>query len=234
MTCVFGQVEGPHGNNEFTPEAQIVGVTFMGICFDNDPMTTDKILQFMSQMMAVKSEEIPAPSEEILPVDQIVQTHASISKRFTDGRSFEDLIEGLNSERIDPMNSPFLKLDVVHWPGRGHFSLRNRRLCCLKLHQRHVHPKVVKIRVRIFPLNAGFVQLMEANPMYEAFMRAYDTRDRGRSVNIRGGEHFRWQTPPADRQRREPKRPLIGDAALNQAAKHLRKASAEASPPCVF
>ena len=51
---------------------------------------------------------------------------SSIASCFKDGRTFEDLIDDLATGRVEPLSAPFLKLDVVDWPGRGYFSIANR------------------------------------------------------------------------------------------------------------
>ena len=73
-----------------------------------------------------------ASREGIVTVARVFQTHDCISGHFTDGRLFCDLINALDFGKVDPMTSPFLKLDVFDWPGKGFFSIRNRRLFCLK------------------------------------------------------------------------------------------------------
>eukprot|EP00435_Cladocopium_sp_Y103_P044200 s611_g12.t1 len=61
-------------------------------------------------------------------------TQAGISRRFQDGRPLETMISDLDMGTLDPCR---LKLEVVEWRGRF-YNNDNRRLYCLKEHQRHV------------------------------------------------------------------------------------------------
>merc|ERR1712224_916960 len=111
---------------------------------------------------------------EVVTIDSVLQTHNDISGQFGNGKGFDELVIQLDNGFIDPLAVPFLKLDVFEWPGRGLYSINNRRLYCLKVHQDHMRPfnHTVRINVRIYPLPQGFADLM-AHPAYEKFMRSY-------------------------------------------------------------
>jgi hypothetical protein len=137
-------------------------------------------------------DSICPPYERDLEVDSIFQTHDGVSGKFSDARTFDDLIKGLGEGRIDRISQPFLKLDVVEWLGKCFFSINNRRLVCLKLHQRNLRRQrptsaSVRIGVQAFPLPLHFCKLREAHPMYLKFMRAYSTRSNGTRVFVRMG-----------------------------------------------
>lgn len=185
-----------------------------------DPFTFDKMLDILrSRYLHVKEEPgasgAMAPGclatnqsyVEIVDVDNVLQTHGSISSQFRDGRCFDLLIGDLDAGRIDPLSTPFLKLDVVSWPGVGFMSLHNRRLFCLKRHQDNVRQQQgnVKIRLLVFPLPEPFIELMKVDWVYQKFLRSYDTQDGGQSVKVRHGhgrpwEVHRWPSPPSRRQ----------------------------------
>eukprot|EP00440_Ansanella_granifera_P029811 gb/GFBE01032381.1/.p1 GENE.gb/GFBE01032381.1/~~gb/GFBE01032381.1/.p1 ORF type:complete len:399 (+),score=69.02 gb/GFBE01032381.1/:1-1197(+) len=173
-------------------QARIISATFQGVSSENDPLTTDKILEIISkhhQISCVKEEldvELPKPYETSMSVKDIVHTQASVSRKFTDGKTFDQLLNDLRTRQVDPLSAPFLKLDVFHWPKVGYFSIANRRLLCLRQFQAERTEDVI-IRVTVFPLPEAFVQLMESDPMYKKFLRAYDTYDEGQTVRVRGG-----------------------------------------------
>ena len=70
-----------------------------------------------------------------LKVADLRYTHDSIAGRFRDGRLYSQTIRELDSGHIDPLRHDNFLLIVVHWPGRGYFSLNNRRVHCLKLEE---------------------------------------------------------------------------------------------------
>merc|ERR1712232_124122 len=90
---------------------------------------------------------------------------------------------------IDPLKALFLKLDVVKWPGVGYYSPHNRRLYCLKEHQKHVRASKgnVKIRATVWELPVAFVNAVNSHRVYNKFLRAYSTRNDGESVRLRRG-----------------------------------------------
>ena len=42
-----------------------VGVTCMGVCYNNDPLTTENMLTLLSEMMVVKPESVPAATSKV-------------------------------------------------------------------------------------------------------------------------------------------------------------------------
>ena len=90
------------------------------------------------------------------------------------------------SGQIDPLQSPFFKLNVAFWPQRGHISLDNRRLGCLKEHQAHVRQqgrKAICICARVFGLPSTFASLAN-DPDFLKLMEHYDGGD-GREISLR-------------------------------------------------
>eukprot|EP00747_Dinoflagellata_sp_TGD_P180430 gnl/TRDRNA2_/TRDRNA2_32883_c1_seq1.p1 gnl/TRDRNA2_/TRDRNA2_32883_c1~~gnl/TRDRNA2_/TRDRNA2_32883_c1_seq1.p1 ORF type:complete len:248 (-),score=25.84 gnl/TRDRNA2_/TRDRNA2_32883_c1_seq1:126-812(-) len=129
-----------------------------------------------------------------LTVDEVRYTHADVSSLFKDGRSIESLVDELCSSSIDPLQAKFLELDVVHWgsPGNMHYwTLRNRRLHCLKEYQRRLRLRSqgssdqVKIRAYVLPL--------EHRAVYAKFAECYSTKDSGLSVVVRTSSRARRQ-----------------------------------------
>ena len=90
--------------------------------------------------------------ERVVPVNEVLYTQQRISRSFSDGRKFDDLIAGLDSWEIDPGTVAFLQLDAFEYEdARGQLcihSLENRRLFCLKQHQQNVQPWTVNIRLQ--------------------------------------------------------------------------------------
>ena len=72
------------------------------------------------------------------PVDEIRYSQQSISGKFTCGRTLKNLIMLLDQgdPECDPYKADFLVLDAIRISG-VHFALDNRRLFCLKQHQKH-------------------------------------------------------------------------------------------------
>ena len=73
--------------------------------------------------------------QTILPVE-LRFSQRSISGTFRDGRTLRMLVDDLKSRRVDPMKDPRMRLNVFRWPGRGDFSVDNRRLSCLQVEGR--------------------------------------------------------------------------------------------------
>ena len=45
------------------------------------------------------------------------------------------VLQDLREGTIDPLRARFLHIDVFAWPGHGFFTIRNRRLHCLREYQ---------------------------------------------------------------------------------------------------
>ena len=69
-----------------------------------------------------------------LRVNDVEYTQAKISPIFQDGRSFEDLIQDLDTWKVIPCEHPKMYLEAVRYKGQI-YSNNNRRLRCLKDHQ---------------------------------------------------------------------------------------------------
>lgn len=105
---------------------------------------------------------------------EVFFTQDSISSKFSDGRVFTALIDGLRQGIIDTLRDSFLTLDAVQVSGRL-YSLANRRLYCLKEYQKTVN-SVVRVRLRV---------TCNKDPMIERFLRSFTTNDYGLSVRRR-------------------------------------------------
>ena len=82
-----------------------------------------------------------------LRVDDLRYSQGSIGSQFQDGHTFEELIKGLDEWVIDPSIVDFLVLDAVEIIDAAEFFVvGNRRLHCLKEHQKHQRPWVVHVR----------------------------------------------------------------------------------------
>ena len=79
------------------------------------------------------------PSRIERKVDEIEYTQAWISSQFKDGKQFEDLMNDLDNGNVDPCVHPSMCLDVVEHEGI-YYSIDNRRLYCLKEHQKKWKP----------------------------------------------------------------------------------------------
>ena len=137
-------------------------------------------------------EQSGPEARKTVAVDDLLYSQQECSDHFTDTRhTFEELLQGLNSWSIDPLTSRFLELEVVEVPGlygelRMH-SNDNRRLYCLKQHQEHVRPWIVKVNVRCTRLPAV--------PAIQRCFARRDLTDGGRSIRVRR----RSSSPPRRR-----------------------------------
>ena len=90
-----------------------------------------------------QNNEVPLwpsePSRIERKVDEIEYTQAWISSQFKDGKQFEDLMNDLDNGNVDPCVHPSMCLDVVEHEGI-YYSIDNRRLYCLKEHQKKWKP----------------------------------------------------------------------------------------------
>ena len=108
-----------------------------------------------------------------IPVDEVSYTQESCGKYFKDGRSLQQLVEELAEGKHDPLTSPFLCLEAVRKRTRL-FSNDNRRLWCLKEHQRRCGREVwIKIRVEELP------------PAARRFVERYDPRYDNKEIRVR-------------------------------------------------
>ena len=72
--------------------------------------------------------------DRMLNINEVEYTQASIGCRFQNGLWLEQLIDDLDSGRVDPCTHENMRLEVVLHKGK-YFSNDNRRLFCLKKHQ---------------------------------------------------------------------------------------------------
>merc|ERR1739838_791850 len=116
-----------------------------------------------------------------LPLDRVYFTHDHISRRFSDGRTFEDLIRDLQSGKVHPKVDNFLVLDVAYAEAdRKAFSINNRRLKCLKEYQQLARKEVV--------VDVCVKGIFETSATALKFASACTTTNRGHSVRLTGGE----------------------------------------------
>ena len=110
-------------------------------------------------------------------VEQIWRTR--LQKQLACGKSFEELISGLDYSQLDPLRESCLNLEVVKWPGQWLFALNTRQLFCLK------QSKVAKVHVTIStlppPTNKPYLWLTCTNKgsseVREAALRAQGITD---------------------------------------------------------
>eukprot|EP00438_Fugacium_kawagutii_P003971 Skav207538 [mRNA] locus=scaffold756:195329:195712:- [translate_table: standard] len=74
-------------------------------------------------------------------------TQKAISKKFQDGRWLEELIWHLDMWSVDPCNHPNMCLEVVKFQGH-YYSNDNRRLYCLRQHQKKLEEIGWKVWVK--------------------------------------------------------------------------------------
>eukprot|EP00438_Fugacium_kawagutii_P010921 Skav211532 [mRNA] locus=scaffold352:395678:402022:- [translate_table: standard] len=84
----------------------------------------------------------------VVPVDDLRYSQWSISSSFSDGKSFQRLIDQLNAGELNPLNEAFLCLDAFILDGKIH-SVDNRRLYCLKIHQQEKRFCLGQLFVRV-------------------------------------------------------------------------------------
>ncbi|CAE7024122.1 unnamed protein product [Symbiodinium sp. CCMP2456] len=105
----------------------------------------------------------------------------SMKRRFQDGRSLEELIQGLMRGTYNPMTDEFLTLTVVEKSdAQGNpalYSKDNRRLYCLHEYQRRICAERVPVRVRIL----AWQDVVDACK----FQRNYDTEQDGTDITLR-------------------------------------------------
>ena len=94
-----------------------------------------------------------------VPVDDLNFTQSSCGDRFTDGKSFLELLNGLLSKKIK-LSEPFLQLSCVE-TSAGISSFNNRRLFVLKQYQRLVSfPVKVSCKIHALdPVLESFVEM---------------------------------------------------------------------------
>ena len=100
-----------------------------------------------------KNQLWPDPTDSAnrkLNVRDIEFTQASIAPRFRNGGYLTKLISDLNEGNLDPCRTDWLQLEVVQFRDKF-YSNDNRRLFCLKQHQRHVDWNV-KVMTRVYSI----------------------------------------------------------------------------------
>eukprot|EP00438_Fugacium_kawagutii_P013347 Skav207016 [mRNA] locus=scaffold2740:100796:101746:- [translate_table: standard] len=223
-------------SKDLSAESYIIGVKFKGVASAH-PETTETVLEIMRRSLEgeVKQEEpvtndLPKPYDKTIKVSKLRYTQDKMSNYFRDGTSLDALVDGLKSGQV-ATSSAFLKLNVVHWPQKGFFSIDNRRLWCLKCFQKF-KKKAVSITVRVFPLSKEFVVHMTSHPEYLSFLRHFDTRCDGKEVQIRGREKKKKKKPIRSRLEQS----VCPDSKKRRTEANLvqhsdAQSSLEASPP---
>lgn len=126
-----------------------------------------------SSALPASRHESEKPTLRQVSVNNIHFTHDSIKPCFRDGRRLEDLISQLLSREVCPLQSDFLRLDVMNVDGKL-FSENNRRLYCLKEYQKQAS---YDVQVSVLETRAVGRTLK--------FLRAYTTRCGGHNVMLR-------------------------------------------------
>jgi len=120
-------------------------------------------------------------AERIVNAKDVRFSQKSMKRRFQDGRSLEELIQGLMRGTYNPMTDEFLKLTVVEKSdAQGNpalYSKDNRRLYCLHEYQRRICAERVPVRVRIL----AWQDVVDACK----FQRNYDTEQDGNDITLR-------------------------------------------------
>lgn len=98
------------------------------------------------------------PSIREVAVDELNFTQSSCGERFSDGRTFFELLEGLWTQRIR-LSADFLVLDCVE-TSAGISSFNNRRLFVLKMFQK-LKAEEVKVWCRIRRLDPNLESVVE-------------------------------------------------------------------------
>mmetsp|Transcript_138263 Transcript_138263/g.253657 ORF Transcript_138263/g.253657 Transcript_138263/m.253657 type:complete len:224 (+) Transcript_138263:88-759(+) len=104
-------------------------------------------------------------------------TQNACSAAFTDGRSFQDLIDAVVADPTYPLQHQSLVLDVVR-VGNSLFSIDNRRLFCFNEAQQRVHPERVLVQVR---------QHL-SGPLFTEFSDRYSTKNGGVRIRVRNSQ----------------------------------------------
>eukprot|EP00930_Biecheleria_cincta_P082724 TRINITY_DN72394_c0_g1_i1.p1 TRINITY_DN72394_c0_g1~~TRINITY_DN72394_c0_g1_i1.p1 ORF type:complete len:572 (-),score=73.96 TRINITY_DN72394_c0_g1_i1:94-1809(-) len=113
-------------------------------------------------------------------VDDVHFTQNSCRSTFRNGAPLDSVIQGLNVGQLNPLTTDWLQLEVVrkfnHAEGKWKlYSNDNRRLYCLKEHQRYLQmPVVIKVRVYDWP------------PALDRFWGRFDQTSDGKTIHVRG------------------------------------------------
>jgi hypothetical protein len=123
----------------------------------------------------IKEEPLEKGEEVIVPCTKLRFTQRACSGRFRCGRLLGETIEALVSGAIDPLDlrHHWLVLQVVR-RGEKMLSVDNRRLYCLHKFQRHVHPREVLVRIRVY----------DWDPVFDRFLQHWDAAE-GLSIHVR-------------------------------------------------
>lgn len=115
-----------------------------------------------------------------MPVGNVHYTQASCSNRLSTGQTLEEMIRELDQGRYDPLKADFLRLEgvmlkLINGTFRL-FSNDNRRLYCLKQHQKHMQ-RTVHVRVLVHFWSDAFGR----------FLNRFETQNAGEDIVVRGG-----------------------------------------------
>lgn len=130
--------------------------------------------------------------EEIVKCRDIRYTQDAISSRFSDGSTFDSLINSIMADETYPLKHESLVLDVVVFkdtrtkpPRIFLHSKDNRRLYCFKCAQQWMR-RDLKIKIRKY----------DFGPVFHKFLGHYDTRSQGRDIHVRGSYRDARSKPP--------------------------------------
>jgi len=176
---------GQSGGQAFGPPPQSVELSRGG-----------KILRNLGQMHGpADGGNLSAVPRELhqykeVPVDEVLFTHSDVSDHFKDGRPIWSCVDELERERINPLDVKFLELDVVRAGSSPRlWSLRNRRLYCLKEYQQRLRKggRQVQLHVKVCLLP------LEDFNVLSKFIERFSTQNGGLSVEVRRSSKHHMQ-----------------------------------------
>mmetsp|Transcript_76691 Transcript_76691/g.248241 ORF Transcript_76691/g.248241 Transcript_76691/m.248241 type:complete len:1227 (-) Transcript_76691:217-3897(-) len=130
------------------------------------------------EMPELLTEPVGGIEESVL-VDDVLYTQKSCGGQFRNGMLLSELVSKLNNKEIDLFTAPFLKLEVIKKcnpnGGFAFYSNNNRRLYCLKEHQK-TQQHQVRIRVKVTLWTDAC----------DRFLERFDTESGGHDITIRG------------------------------------------------
>lgn len=151
---------------------------------------------------------------KLVPVLDVRFTQDSIQSKFTDGHTFEELIDGLVAGTFVVTREAWLSLEAVEVNGFV-WALDNRRLYCLKEFQKKC-TSTVMVRLRV---------TRNKDPQIKDFLNKLTTENGGQSVRVRQAARFSGTSGGSLKQQNMP-------TVLPDDAKTLvTKATSQVIPP---
>ena len=114
-------------------------------------------------------------------MDKLEYTQENIGRKFRCGSTLEDLIRDLESGKVDPLQHPNMRLEVVRKFVDGReivYSNDNIRLYCLKQYQLRNLDRCVWVVVKLYDWVPAYDRLLERLPQRTG-LRSNDIRLRG-------------------------------------------------------